>query len=296
MMRTAQRWALAQWWRASDSARRNRAALYGGATGLRILTFHETAGAELAELRRIVEWCRRRFPIATPADADALFAGDWRAGPADRVLFTFDDGLASNFQAARWLASVGVQAIFFVVPSLVDRTFAEYLREHERAGVRAHVPLASTDAGGLSSAQVREMRAMGHRIGAHNFAHRDLGRLHEPGDLRYEISNALEGVAVLTGERCRDFAIGFGQPENLSDAAAAYLLALDARVYACHRGLNVPGRTPRFLLRHAVDPDHPTAFTRGCVEGGGDRRVADRAREVVRRIGVLPASRAPPHA
>jgi peptidoglycan/xylan/chitin deacetylase (PgdA/CDA1 family) len=131
---------------------------------------------------------------------------------------------------------------------------------------------------------------MGHRIAAHNFAHRDLGRLHRPEDLRYEISNALDGVAELTGVECRDFATAFGQPENVSPEATAYLVERGVRVYACHRGLNVPGKTPRFALRHGFFPDHPAAFTRVCLEGGADLREAGKAEEMLRRVGALPVA------
>jgi peptidoglycan/xylan/chitin deacetylase (PgdA/CDA1 family) len=293
-LRTALRWGLAQWWAARESAASERDVLYGGATGLRILNFHETAGPTLAQLRRTVAWCQAHAEVATPEDADALLAGTWRDGGRDRVLFTFDDGLASNHQAAELLARAGIRGIFFVVPSLLDRTFAEFVAHHAARGVRAHVPRHAADRGGLSRAQVRELLAMGHRVGAHNDAHRDLGPLHAPEELAYEIGNALAAVAELTGAPCQDFAIGFGQPENLSPEATAFLLARCPRVYACHRGLNVPGRTPRFLLRQAVDPDHPLAFTRVCLSGGADRRLADRAAEMVRRVGTLPPTRATP--
>jgi peptidoglycan/xylan/chitin deacetylase (PgdA/CDA1 family) len=289
-VRRALRWGAAHAWRALGRVERARAELYGGATGLRALTFHETQPAHLRDVRRIVEWCRTRLALATPAEADALFDGRWVAPERDRVLVTFDDGLASNYAAARALADLGVRAIFFVVPSLLDRTVPEYLAYHERFGVRAHVPRASRDTRGLSTSEVREMVAMGHRIGAHNFAHRDLGRLREPAELRYEVAQALDAVSELTGEPCRDFAIGFGQPANLSDEAAAFLVERCPRVYACFRGLNLPGRSPRFLLRHAVEPDHPFAFTRLCVEGGADGRVAGRARELARRVGLLPVT------
>jgi peptidoglycan/xylan/chitin deacetylase (PgdA/CDA1 family) len=293
MLEGVKRWAGAQWWRASGRVERDRAELYGGATGLRAVTFHETVLADLDRVKRVVDWCRGRFEMATPQDADGLFEGRWRPSRLDRMLITFDDGLASNYQAARWLAEVGVQAIFFIVPSLIDRTMAEYLRHHQERGVEAHPPLAASDTRGLTSSQVREMLDMGHRIGAHNFAHRDLGQLHSPEELRYEVDQALEAVPQLTGQPCRDFAIGFGQPENLSDEAAAHLLARDLRVWACFRGLNVPGRTSRFALRHAFYAEHPMAFTRICLEGGADLRLADRAEAMVRRVGVLPAADGP---
>lgn len=285
-----QRWAAAQWWRASGRVEHDRRELYGGARGLRVICFHETLERDLDRVKRVIEFCRNRFQIASPADVDDLFAGRARNGPKDRMLVTFDDGLASNYQAARWLADNAIPAIFFVVPSLLDRTMDEYARFHERFGVQAHRPLSSPGARGLASSQVREMMAMGHRIGAHNFAHRDLGRLHDWESIRYEVVNALDAVGDLTGSACRDFAIGFGQPENVSDEAAAWLSANCPRVYACHRGLNVPGKTPRFLLRHAWSPSHPMAFTRVCLEGGADLRLADRAREMVRRVGALPAA------
>ncbi len=288
-LRWAARWAGAQWWRAAGGVARDRAALYGGATGLRAVCFHETVGRDLDQIKRVVDWCRGRFELATPADADDLFEGRWRPAGRDRMLVTFDDGLASNYEAARWLADAGVQAVFFIVPSLVDRTMEEYLRHHRERGVQAHPPLAASDTRGLTAGQVREMMAMGHRIGAHNHAHRDLGRLHAPDDLRYEVDQALEAVEALTGRPCRDFAIGFGQPENVSDEAARHLLARCPHVWACHRGLNVPGLTPRFALRHAFYAEHPMAFTRVCLEGGADRRLAGRVREMLRRVGPLPA-------
>jgi peptidoglycan/xylan/chitin deacetylase (PgdA/CDA1 family) len=170
---------------------------------------------------------------------------------------------------------------------------AEYLRYHAERGVQAHPPLAASDTRGLTTAQVKEMMGMGHRIGAHNFAHRDLGRLHSSSELHYEVDQALDAVGALTGRECRDFAIGFGQPENLSDQAAAHLLERCPHVYACHRGLNVPGLTSRFVLRHAFYAEHPMAFTRICLEGGADLRLADRAQEMVRRVGVLPAASEP---
>jgi peptidoglycan/xylan/chitin deacetylase (PgdA/CDA1 family) len=289
----ARRWAGARWWRVSGRAEKNRHLLYGGATGLRIVTFHGTPPRELPELSRIVGWCRERFGLATPADADALFEGRWRTAPVDRVLFTFDDGLASNHEAAQVLWEAGVSATFFVVPSLVDRTIGEFVRFHDRFQVKAYPPVRDENVRGLSSTQLREIVAMGHRVAAHNFAHRDLGNLHSASDLRYEITNALDRVAELTGAPCLDFAIGFGQPWNVSEQATAYLLEHCPRVYACHRGLNVPGKTPRFLLRHAHLPQHPFAFTCACLEGAGDHRAAAGVQEMTLRGGPLPRSSPP---
>jgi hypothetical protein len=286
------RWGLAELWRTSGRVRRDRLLLYGGGSGLRILTFHDTRGDDLKRLQRIVEWCRSRFAMATPADADEIAAGHW-PHDRDRILLTFDDGWESNFEAATWLAGIGLSAIFFVVPSLVGRDAGEYVRFHAQNQVVPRLPEGSPGARGLSVAQLREMRAMGHRIAAHNFAHRDLGLLHVLADIRYEIDNALERVGEILGAPCDDFAIAYGMPHNLSDEAIAHLRGLQARgkrIYSCHRGLNVPGKTPSFLLRHTCEPFHPGNFTRICIEGGGDRRLGTWLRLMVDRVGALPVA------
>jgi polysaccharide biosynthesis protein PslH len=285
----AARWTAAQAWRTTGRAARDRELLYGGATGLRIVTFHETIGADLEKLKRTVEWCQSRWPMARPEDADAVLDGRWTYD-TDRILVSFDDGWESNFQAAEWLARTGVSAVFFVVPSLIGRTAAEYLRFHERLGVKADLPLATTGSRGLSAGQLREMKAMGHRIGAHNFGHRDLGRLHVLSDIRYEVDRATDELGEILDAPCKDFAIAFGQPFNVSDEAIAHLKERDLRVSSCHRGLNVPGKTPTFLLRHACEPHHPTAFTRVCIEGGADRHLHESVRMMVRRVGALPVA------
>ena len=243
----------------------------------------------MRRVQRVVEWCQAHFVMATPSDADEIAAGRWPHG-TDRILVTFDDGWESNYEMARWLASIGVSAIFFVVPSLIGRGAEEYLRFHSQHQLVPSVPEATRGARGLSRTQLREMRAMGHRIGAHNFAHRDLGSLHDTLALRYEIDNALESVGEMLGTPCKDFAVAFGMPHNVSEEAVAHLKELQAhglRVYSCHRGLNVPGTTPSFLLRHPWKPEHPMNFTRICIEGGGDRHHGDWIRLMVRRVGAL---------
>jgi peptidoglycan/xylan/chitin deacetylase (PgdA/CDA1 family) len=289
---SAMRWGLAELWRTSGRVKSDRVLLYGGQSGLRILTFHETLGEDLRRFQRVVEWCRSRFPMATPADADEVAAGRW-PHEEDRVLLTFDDGWESNFEAARWLATMGVSAVFFVVPSLLGRDAGEYRRFHGQNHLAPGVPEGSPGARGLSRAQLRDMRTMGHRIAAHNYAHRDLSLLRSPSELRFEIDQALEALGEILGAPCHDFAIAYGMPHNLSEEAIAHLKGLQARgvrIYSCHRGLNVPGRTPSFLLRHAWERFHPMNFTRLCIEGGADRRLGTLVRQMTDRVGALPVA------
>ncbi len=264
----------------------DRKRLYGGATGLRILVFHDLNETTFREFCRLVTWCQDRFSMAAPEDVDALIEGHFELAARDKILITFDDGNESNFQAAEWMARAGIRGIFFLVPPLLDRDGAEFQDYHRRQGIAAHQFPAEQR--GLTKSQVREMLAMGHHIAAHNRAHRDLGNLHAEADFDYEIRRALDDIRDLTGTQCDDFAIAFGQLYNLSNEAMKYIEAKCKKVYMCLRGLNVPGRTPRFLLRHSVNFEHPGDFNRLCIEGGADRRMAPHWRRLASDVGVLP--------
>ena len=62
MMRGAQPWVAAQLWRASRRAVSNRELLYGGATGLRFLTFfYAVLSGQLGARRRIANDPLRSF-------------------------------------------------------------------------------------------------------------------------------------------------------------------------------------------------------------------------------------------
>lgn len=287
------RQAWSAWAGLSGRGARNRRTLYAGARGLRMLTLHETPPPDMDRFRKLVDWCRARHPIAGPEAADDLAEGRFQpAQVEDRVLFTFDDGMRDNYEAAKHLHEVGVRAIFFVIPSFVGRTVAEYHRYHREQGVEAYRIRSDSTLEGLRPAEIREMAAMGHRIAGHNFAHRDLGQLHRVEDLEYEVGRAMDTLSEILGEPCDDFAFGFGQPSRVSQEAAAYLTGRCKRVYACVRGLNVPGRTPRWFLRDHIDLSFPEGFIRRCLEGALDDRLQPEWRELARMGGLLPAARA----
>jgi len=129
---------------------------------------------------------------------------------------------------------------------------------------------------------------MGHRIAAHNYSHRDLGGLSSAEDLRYEIDEAIEAVErMLAGVACADFAIGFGQPHNVSPEAAEWLQRRCPRVYACSRGLNVVGITPRFALRDGLSFADPMICLRACLDGATDARWSRRHDALRSMSGVL---------
>ena len=162
--------------RISNQANANRRRLRTGRVGLRILLAHGMSPDAQIRFHRLVEWIEEHYDIGAPADVDALAEGSCQLGQRDKVVFTFDDGDLSDFALAEWLAGRNIQAIYFVIPSYIERTIAEYLDFHAQNGVQAYdfSPPGIPAPRGLSRSQVSEMIAMGNRIAAHNYAHRDL--------------------------------------------------------------------------------------------------------------------------
>ncbi len=165
----------------------------------------------------------------------------------------------------------------------------EYAAYHRAQGIDAFCFLSQGSTRGLSRTQAREMTAMGHLIAAHNFAHRDLGQLTTQRDLEYEIDRAVESVAELTGHPCEDFAIGFGRPSNVNPEAIAHLQQQCKRIYSCSRGLNIPGKSPRMLLRDNAELSEPLLFHQLCLRAAADLRWAPEVEELRAMSGILPA-------
>lgn len=216
-----------------------------------------------------MEACAEQMRFATPEELDGS-----RVPDRDSLLLTMDDGDARTYRAVEWLASVGIRIIYFVVPSYVGRTATQYLAYHRARGVEAFNIASGPDRGaarGFARSQLEEMERMGHRIGAHNDAHRNLARLDE-GEASYEIEGAIGRLSDLLGHPVDDFAWAFGTVTAISPHALALMRARCRRVYSCVRGPNVPGISPAIILRDIVSVEAPRLFTRARLAGGFDHR------------------------
>ena len=253
---------------------RNGRNLYQNANGVRVVALHETRGAkQMDRLMRLVDACEARFDWMGPKDFAVFWRGEYVLSGRDGLLLTFDDGHSDNFAAALYLASRGLRAVFFVIPSFLDRSVTEYYDFHQTKGVQAtRFAPHHAHSRGLSRSQIKEMAAMGHLIGGHNYAHRNLGQLHALKDFRYEIERSLEDLAELLDKPCDDFAFGFGLPHHLSMEASDFLKQRCTRIYSSVRGLNIPGKSPRYVLREPASLWYPISFTMSVLSGSLDHR------------------------
>ena len=246
---------------------RNRQA-YGPGPGIRAIGLHAEDTDDFDRFRRFVDWCGTLYPYAGPEGVDRPADGSG----SDAILLTLDDGHARTFRALEWLASMHLRITCFIIPSYVGRSVRQFLDVHAQRGVAAYNiggerDLAATR--GLEVSQLAELESMGHRLGAHNNAHRDLATLDDPG-ARYEIDEGIDALEQMLGHRVDDFAWAFGRADTVTPGSLAMMRRRCSRVYSCVRGLNVPSIPRRILMRDPVSTDFPAIVNKACIRGAFD--------------------------
>jgi peptidoglycan/xylan/chitin deacetylase (PgdA/CDA1 family) len=248
------------------------------AGGFRILLFHDIPDSAIDAFGRFAETVVRNHGVLTPAEAEACLTGGAPSqfmplSPRQPCLFTFDDGFISNRKIADVvLGPLGIKALFFVAPGLMDVSPEEqswriadtvFDGRVEPENLPPWMRLMTWD-------EVGELKAAGHTIGSHGMLHRRLTYL--AGDqLDWEISEAADRLERRLGEPVPWYAYAFGDIGSISRSA---LEIIGQRYRFCRsgvRGANTP-RTGRLALRaDMVDLDAPFDYQKLTVEGGLDR-------------------------
>ena len=246
-------------------------------TGFRALLFHDIADDRLDAFRTFARHARDRWGTIDPDGAAAWLTGDGAApsqsGPTP-CLFTFDDGFASNYRVAREiLKPLGIRALFFVCPALVDLEGPE-----QRAAIAAQIFRAQCDAADLPPGQrlmtwdeLRALKAAGHEIGSHGFTHKRLTELDEK-TLETEIRSARDRLETEMGDEIPWYAFTFGDIGSISDRELRVIARMHRFCRSGVRGMNGRGTAPHAVRADAVDLDGPESYRALIAEGGLDGR------------------------
>jgi len=178
-----------------------------------VIAMHETPVAMEAQFRKQLEWASQHFTITSLEG----FAQLWEQRPETSngkppLLFTFDDGRASNYDvAAPLLETFGGRGVFFVVPA-----FAACAADEALAFYRSRINPDSNpgdekweDWKPMKPAQIETLAARGHAIGNHTLTHQRLVGL-SPDKLEQEIGDSARQLASWTKKPVDAFAWTFG--------------------------------------------------------------------------------------
>jgi len=143
---------------------------------VRVVNLHGTASADAAAFRTQLSWVCRHYSIIDFQKFTEMFElkkGTLTGKPA--VLFTFDDGLESNYLvAAPILESLGTRGVFFVVPRFAMSRGQEAKAFFEtNLSRRAPYPASEPEETWkpMSPEQIADLARRGHTIGNHTNSH-----------------------------------------------------------------------------------------------------------------------------
>ncbi|MFH1596491.1 MAG: polysaccharide deacetylase family protein [Pseudomonadota bacterium] len=254
----------------------------------RILTLHHIPPAQLQGLRRLLNYLLEENGLLTPAEAESRLEGRVQGSEGGRVpyLLTFDDGFSSNRRAAaEVLDPLGVKAVFFLCPGLMDFPPArqpEAIAHHICEGVVAAGELPR-DMAIMSWDEAASLAAAGHTIGSHSLSHRRLAGL-EPGDQAQEVVTAARLLKQRLGIQVTWFAYPFGDVDSI-DGPSLGVVAREHRFCASGlRGLNSARTNSLGLFREEISLDAPFDYQRLVLAGGLDVFYRGRRRRLERML------------
>ena len=242
--------------------------------GFRVLLFHDIPADRMGRFERLVRYLRDHHGLLTPDECRQWLSGDGKQPVAGRepCLLTFDDGFRGQARAAHEvLDSLGVRAVFFVCPGLMDTAANE-----QRTAIGEHVFEGSVSGAALpkdmalmSWDEARGLADAGHTVGSHTASHRRLTEI--AGDDRVgEIVDSGNVIASRLGRPVEWFAYPFG---NVGSIDAGALQVIGGRYGLCCSGVagvNTRDTHPMVILRQNVDLDLSFSYQRFVIEGGMD--------------------------
>src|ERR1700739_3069926 len=84
-----------------------------------VVNYHGTPSKFFENFKKQIDFLTHIFHPLNATELDKYFSGQFLA-EKPRVLFTFDDGLKNNIEAARYLSEKKISTLFFLVPSFID--------------------------------------------------------------------------------------------------------------------------------------------------------------------------------
>src|SRR3954471_7795586 len=112
---------------------------------IRVMNLHGTPQRDAAALTTQLRWVRDHFDVLDPETFLAELSGGTSRRSRPAVVFTFDDGLASNARvAAPILESLGWRAFFFVNPGFALK-HGSAAREHFLRNIRPDAGIVSAE-------------------------------------------------------------------------------------------------------------------------------------------------------
>jgi len=138
-----------------------------------VVNYHGTPSKFLKNFKKQVNFLTKIYQPLNATDIDSYFNGKL-SNQKPFILFTFDDGLKNNLNAAKYLAEKKISAFFFLIPSFIEceeNLQANYYKTNIRPIINPYIESEKEDTTSLSWDETRELINLGHVVGCHTHTH-----------------------------------------------------------------------------------------------------------------------------
>lgn len=244
---------------------------------LRVLMYHDVPLHVLPTLESHLKWLAERFEIISPQD---LVTGGSR-GERPKVLLTFDDGCADNYDlVAPLLESQGLRGLFFVCPGFSGLGREASFKLMERSSALFSEKNRDSRWQRMSQRQIVDLDKRGHGIGNHTMTHVPLARIDHQEVVR-EISDGAALLECWLGHSCPFFAWTYYWNE-ISPASLSVAQAQHQYCFSPCSGLNSWPTSQRVFWRTGVDISKPLSHFKSQISGVADYMYSSQRKELSR--------------
>jgi len=197
--------------------------LAGPGQGVRVILLYHSVGSDaphsipVSAFKQQIRLLAESFKVVRLCDLPEAMASE--SSNANITCVTFDDGRRDNYDCALpVLEYFGIKATFFITTGFLDKAFPTFAGEY---------PM-------MTCAQVRELAALGHEIGAHTTSHPKLTKV-PLETARAEVESSKRFLEDLLGGEVVSFAYPKG---DYNEAVRALVRLLGFRMaVTIHEGL-----------------------------------------------------------
>lgn len=269
------------------------------ATGLqtsdnvRVTTTHDVSAPDLDNFARLVDQLCAERTVLDAGQLVASYAGQSRPVlQGRRLVFTFDDGLLSSFDAAQSILNPrGIKAIFFIPTMVLDLTTPEQMQAFFRQNVYRRAPehLPPDRYMTMAAEHILELRDQGHVVAPHTHSHVSLRSLTTPADIDRELRSPKLRLEDMLQRSVDAFAFPVGTERVVSPIAYEAIRRLYSVCFTGIGGVNTAKTDPYYLYRDSVHPYYEATHVANVTAGSYDLFYQYKMRKLKRRVR-LPAA------
>lgn len=241
-------------------------------TQVRVLLYHDIPPDNYKHFEFQLTELKKHWNFITPEEFASHLNGK-NTLMGKNLLLTFDDGFISNKLVAETvLHSLGIKAIFFVLPNFINISNSSLARKYVADYIYPsldieEVPMNWTN---MNWEDLQGLIKAGHTIGAHTMSHTKISTITDEQELQKEISESADILQQRLGISIVHFAFPFGTIESFSAQALQIAKERFGFVYSGLRGSNTPSVSSFAIRRDSVTPKDPHFLIGSFLNGAAD--------------------------